>query len=91
MDHFRRGHFQGFTDLSLAASWNQVRQGILVVHALRHCPKEEVIHILESSRQGIYSILRKCSELEDEGERDREGLNPCCGGGEAGVCVLWAA
>uniref|UniRef100_M3Z3A2 Uncharacterized protein n=1 Tax=Mustela putorius furo TaxID=9669 RepID=M3Z3A2_MUSPF len=23
MDHFRRGHFQGFTDLSLAASWNQ--------------------------------------------------------------------
>lgn len=36
MDHFRRGHFQGFTDLSLAASWNQVRQGVLVVHTLRH-------------------------------------------------------
>lgn len=62
-------------DLTVAASWNQVRQGVQV----GPCP------VTLSRGRGhtrsrrfqtrhLFHIEGKCSELEDEGERGREGL-----------------
>lgn len=67
-DHFHRGRFRGSLDLSLAASWNQVWQGIEV----GPCPVtlskgRGHTHSRRFQTRDLFHIERKCLELEDEG------------------------
>ncbi|XP_059028509.1 polycystin-1-like protein 1 [Mustela lutreola] len=77
MDHFRRGHFQGFTDLSLAASWNQRvtwLQGTLLF----------LLTLKLAFLVGIQSSTACCSLLL---RRSRAGI---CTAGLVGVLMLAA-
>lgn len=68
MDDFHRGRFRGSLDLSLAASWNQVWQGI-EVGPCPVTPSKGRGHTRSRRFQtrDLFHIKQKCLELKDEG------------------------
>nr|XP_012418261.1 PREDICTED: polycystic kidney disease protein 1-like 1 [Odobenus rosmarus divergens] len=82
-DHFHRGHFRGFMDLTVAALWNQVQQGVQRVTWLQGT-LSLLLTLKSVCLVGTLSTRASCSFLL------RRSLAGVCTAGLVGVLTLAA-